>query len=129
MAKANCSLITLVMAAVLLTWCLLGFGFSTLYASVSSGGWSHLLRHSFALAAALLLGQIVFFAPTGLGVREAVFVALLASGDTAALVVILAMVFRILMMVGEVLCALLAWIASRFSGLRGAESSRNSTNG
>jgi hypothetical protein len=129
LSNASCSLVSLVIAAVLLTWFLLGFGFSTLYAPVSSGGWPHLLKYSFALAAALLLGQMVVFVPTGLGVREAVFVALLASGDTAALVVILAVAFRILMMVGEVLCALVAWIVSRFSGLRRAAPSRNSTNG
>jgi glycosyltransferase 2 family protein len=129
LSNANSSLITFVMAAVLLTWCLLGFGFSTLYAPVSSVEWSHLLRYSFALAAALLLGQVVFFVPTGLGVREAVFVALLASGGTAALVVILAVAFRILGMVAEVLCALVAWIVSRLSDVRKTQSSRNSTNG
>jgi uncharacterized membrane protein YbhN (UPF0104 family) len=113
--KTNWSRVAFVMVAVLLTWCLLGFGFSVLYGQVSSDGWSHLLRHSFALASALMLGQVVFFAPTGLGVREAVLVALLAMGDTTTWVVILAVVFRIVMMVGEVVCALIALVVSRLS--------------
>jgi hypothetical protein len=103
--------VSLVLALVLLTWCLIGFGFSTLYGPPASGVAQHLLRHSLALALALVLGQVAFFLPTGVGVREAVLVALLSTPDTAGRVVILAIAFRLLMMVGEILCAavMVAW--------------------
>lgn len=103
--------VRLVLALVLLTWCLLTLGFSTLYGPLGPNPGEALLRHGFALAAALLLGQVAFFLPTGLGVREAVFVALLSTTDSASLVVILAVVFRLMMLVGEVLCAafMAAW--------------------
>jgi uncharacterized membrane protein YbhN (UPF0104 family) len=111
--SARWSRIAFVMIAVLLTWCLLAIGFSVLYGQSSNGGWSHLLRHSIALVAALLLGKIAFFAPTGVGVREAVLVALLATDGNAADVLILAVVFRMQMILGEVVCAIIALAAVR----------------
>ena len=121
--------IAFVMAAVLMTWCLLAFGFSVLYGQPLSGGWSHLLRHSIALVGAMLLGQIAFFAPTGVGVREAVLVALLASQGSAAEVLILAVVFRLEMIVGEIVCALVAMLAVRIKSARNSRSQPNNTNG
>jgi len=121
--------IAFVMAAVLMTWCLLAFGFSVLYGQPLSGGWSHLLRHSIALVGAMLLGQLAFFAPTGVGVREAVLVALLASQGSAAEVLILAVVFRLEMILGEVVCAMAAVAAVRLRRAWQAHSRANNTNG
>lgn len=127
--RTNWTQVAFVVGAVLATWYMLGFGFSILFSAVSPGDWQNMLRQTFALASALLLGQIVLFVPTGLGVREAALVALLAVGDIAALVVILAVVFRIEMMVGEVICALVALTVSRFFAPRRADSGQNNTNG
>ena len=116
--------------AVLVTWCLLALGFSVLYGLSTADGWSHFLRHSVALVGALLLGQLVFLAPTGVGVREAIFVALLAVDSNAANVLILAVVFRMEMILGEVLCAIVAAAVVRI--LRARQNrcrSHNNTNG
>jgi uncharacterized membrane protein YbhN (UPF0104 family) len=117
-SNARWSRIAFVMVAVLMTWCLLAFGFSILYGQPSNNGWSYLLRHSVALVGALLLGQIAFFAPTGVGVREAVLVALLATDGNAADVLILAVVFRLEMILGEIVCAIFAVAAVRIQRAR-----------
>ena len=115
---------------VLVTWCLLALGFSVLYGLSATDGWSHFMRHSVALVGALLLGQLVFLAPTGVGVREAIFVALLAVDSNAANVLILAVVFRMEMIIGEVLCAIVAAAVVRLRGARQNHSrTRNNTNG
>jgi hypothetical protein len=110
---ANWSQVTLVIGAVLLTWCLLGFGFSALNGQPSPNAWQDMLRHTFALVSALLIGQAAIFAPTGIGIREAVLVALLSSGNSTALIVVTALVFRIEMMIGEVFCASIAWLVDK----------------
>lgn len=129
LSDARWSRVTLVMFAVLMTWCLLVFGFGVLYGQPWSGGWSHLLRHAVALVGALLLGQIAVFAPTGLGVRETVLVALLATEGNATEVLVLAVVFRLEMIVGEVVCALIAVAMVKTRGARKAGSRANNTNG
>jgi glycosyltransferase 2 family protein len=114
--QANWLRVAFVMVAVLATWWLLGVGFSVLYGPATAGTWQHVSRHTFVLAAALLMGQIAFFLPTGLGLREAILVALLASGDDAAVVVVLAVLFRVQMLAGELLAALLAVLIDRLRG-------------
>lgn len=113
--QPNWSRVALVLAAVLATWWLLGLGFSILYGPSTSPWWQHLARYTFVLAAGLLLGRIAFFLPTGLGLREAIIVALLASSSDATLVVVLAIIFRLEMLAGEILSALVAvsinWIS------------------
>lgn len=96
--------VSLVVALILLTWGLLGFGFSTLYGPFDLNPIQQTLKHTLALAVALILGQVVFFLPIGIGVREAVFVALLSTTETAGLVIILAILFRLLMVIGELAC-------------------------
>lgn len=123
------SRISFVIVAVLTTWGILAYGFSVLYGQSLYSGWSHLTRHSIALAGALLLGQLAFFAPTGVGVREAVLVAVLASNNNATEVLILAIVFRIEMIVGEVLCAAVAIAAARIQSSLKSRSQTNNTNG
>jgi len=118
-----------VVLAVLITWWLLAYGFSILYGQSLYSGWNHMARHAVALAGALLLGQIAFFAPTGVGVREAVLVTLLAASSNAAEVLILAIVFRIEMILGEVLCAAIAMAAARAQSVLKSRSGANNTNG
>ena len=118
--NANWNQVTFVIVAILLTWCLLGFGFSALGAQASSDNWQGILRQAFALASALLMGQMVFFAPMGIGIREAVLVALLGSGSSAARVVVIALVFRLEMMIGEIVCTLIALLLDKRSWARRA---------
>ena len=127
--SARWSKVALVMIVILSSWCVLAFGFSVLYGQPWSDGWSHMLRHAVALVGALLLGQIAFFAPTGVGVREAVLVALLATEVNAAEVVVLAVVFRLEMILGEIVCALVAVTATRLDRSRRSRSHASNTNG
>ncbi len=129
LAGVNWTQVAFVVVAVLLTWCLLGLGFSTLYREISPGGWASTVRHTFALAAALLIGQLAFLVPTGLGVREAVLVALLGTGHAAAPVVLLAVVFRIEMIAGEMVCALIAVALDRLRRPQQATIEQDTTNG
>jgi len=122
--RVNWVQVRVVMVAVLLTWWLLGFGFSTLCGPGASDTGVPLLRHALALALALLLGQVAIFVPMGLGVREGILVGLLATSDTAALIILLAVVFRLEMMVGEILCALLAVVLNKLFPLCGGPEGR-----
>jgi hypothetical protein len=102
-----------VVIAVLLTWCLLGLGFSILSAATTRFTWSTWSRHTFVLASALLGGQLAVLVPMGLGVREAIFVALLPQGSSAALALVAGLAFRIEMLIGELLCASIAWLMEK----------------
>jgi glycosyltransferase 2 family protein len=107
-AQVNWGQITLVIIAVLLTWCLLGIGFYMLDVSATSRPMQNPLRLTVALPFALLGGQLALFVPMGIGVREAILVALLGPRRSAVLVVIIAIMFRIEMMVGEVTSTVVA---------------------
>ncbi len=110
--------IVFVVVAVLLTWYLLGFGFSALSVPMAPSAWRDVLRQTTALALALLVGQVAFFAPLGIGVREAILIALLGSDGSAAVIVVAALVFRIEMMIGEVTCALIAILVGKLRAIR-----------
>jgi uncharacterized membrane protein YbhN (UPF0104 family) len=129
LAGVNWTQVTLVVVAVLLTWFLLGVGFSTLYREISPGGWASTLRHVVALAAAMLLGQLAFLVPTGLGVREAVLVAVLGADYVAAPVVLLAVVFRLEMIAGEIVCAAVALAVDRWRQAKRRPGRQDTTNG
>jgi uncharacterized membrane protein YbhN (UPF0104 family) len=101
--------------AVFLTWCLLGVGFVLLDASVASPHWCDAPIFVFALAAALMIGQLALFVPMGVGVREAVLVALLASQREASLVVVISILLRILMMAGEIVSSVSSLVFVRFA--------------
>ena len=65
------------------------------------------LTGSFAVAGAL--GTISFFSPSGLGVREGILALLLSSSVVAPIAVLISLLARLWVTVGEVLCALFAW--------------------
>jgi hypothetical protein len=106
--QVNWKQVVQVVIAILLTWCLLGLGFSILATPASSHFLQAMPRQTFALASALLIGQVAFLVPMGIGVREAVFLALLGPDHPASLAVVIAIVFRLLMTVGEFCLALTA---------------------
>lgn len=114
MVNVNRRRFSFVILAVLFTWLLVGFGFSRLVATTSLS-WQGVLRSIIALIAALLIGQIAFFVPLGVGVREAVLVVLLGSDSPAVVVVVVAIVFRLESLVAEALGALtvLVWRQTR----------------
>lgn len=94
------------MFCIMLTWFLVGWGFSRLDPSVSQDSLQRVLRSVIALISAMLIGQIVFFAPLGIGVREAVLVTLLGPDSPAAVVLLVAVVFRLESLVSESLGAI-----------------------
>lgn len=104
--------VVFVTAAVALTWCLLGFGFYMLDASIEppTDNPGRLLA---GLIAALLGGQLALFVPMGIGVREAILTAFL--DKPSWLVILMAVIFRLEMLLGEVVSTLLvvAWSAVR----------------
>lgn len=104
--RANWKGVIFVIVAVALTWCVLGFGFYILDASIkpSVGNPWKLLA---GLILALLGGQLALFVPMGIGVREAILVALLHLDKPAWLVIFMAMIFRLEMTLGEVFSILL----------------------
>ncbi len=91
--------------AILLTWCILGMGFVLLHVALPSVQVDE-ARLIIALAAAMLIGQLIIFVPLGLGVREAIFVAILSPQISATTITIVAVFFRMLMMAGEIAWAL-----------------------
>ncbi|MEM4204682.1 MAG: hypothetical protein QXS54_11485 [Candidatus Methanomethylicaceae archaeon] len=103
---ANWKGVIFVIVAVALTWCLLGFGFYMLDASIepSVGNPWKLLA---GLISALLGGQLALFIPMGIGVREAILVAFLNLDKPAWLVILMAVIFRLEMTLGEVFSTLL----------------------
>ena len=107
--QVNWKQVAFVVAAILLTWCLLGLGFSILATPASSSLLQAAPRQIFALVSALLIGQAVFLIPMGIGIREAVFLALLGPDHPASIAVVIALVFRLEMVVGELFCASIAW--------------------
>jgi len=113
--------IAVVAGAGLLAWYLLGIGFGTLCMSESNVNLPDLLRSTYALASALLIGQLAFVVPTGLGVREAALVSLLATGHSTTQVVLAAVVFRTQTLAGEAVCALLALALSKLRSRRTKE--------
>ncbi len=95
-----------VIIAVTLTWCLLGLGFYMLDASIkppTDNPW----RLFGGLIMALLGGQLALFVPMGIGVREAILVAILNTDKQAWLVVLMALIFRLEMTLGEIISTLL----------------------
>lgn len=112
--RCNWQAVTFVVLAVMLTWCLLGFGFYVLDGSISLT-LQNPLRLTVAMPLGLLGGQLALFVPMGIGVREAIFLALFDTSRPAALVVVFAIIFRIEMAVGEVISTLLALVFDKFT--------------
>lgn len=106
--KINWRQVVLVIITILLTWVLLGLGFSFLSTSSLVASLPNTPHRLFTLASAMLVGQVAFFVPIGLGVREAVFVGLLTPWYPPAFILVIAVAFRIEMVLGEVLCTLVA---------------------
>lgn len=111
--------VVLVVIAVLLTWGLLSLGFSILGTGDEVSASPNTSHRFFTLASAMLAGQIAFFAPIGLGVREAVLVGLLGGWYPTTFILVIALVFRIEMTLGEVVCAVTAVGADRLATRRG----------
>ncbi|MEM3485498.1 MAG: hypothetical protein QXI12_07730 [Candidatus Methanomethyliaceae archaeon] len=108
---ANWKTVIFVIIAVVLTWCLLGFGFYVLDASIEpsiGNPWKLLV----GLILALLGGQLALFVPMGMGVREAILVAFLDLDKPAWLVILMAVIFRLEMTLGEIFSALLMVVCS-----------------
>ncbi|HFD87354.1 MAG TPA: hypothetical protein ENJ35_06735 [Gammaproteobacteria bacterium] len=113
--KINWKQIRLIIIAVLATWGVLGTGFVILTPEISTALWSRTaLRHIFALASGLLIGQITFFIPMGMGVREAILVSLSDPTASPTLITVAALTFRLEMLVGEITCAIGALLAEKF---------------
>jgi len=91
--------------AILLTWGILGMGFVFLYTAFSSVQVNE-AQLIIALVAAMLIGQLIVFVPLGMGVREAILVAILSPQVSAATITVVAVLFRLIMMGGEILWAL-----------------------
>lgn len=109
--------IGLVVIMVSLTWCLLGLGFCILDASLEPpvrNPWKLLA----ALISSLLGGQLVLFAPMGIGVREAILVLFLSLDKPTWLVVSMTMIFRLEMTLGEVFATLLVLLLDRMKRRR-----------
>jgi len=62
-----------------------------------------------SLAGAGALGTISFFTPSGLGVREGVLALLLSSYIISPIAVLISLLARLWVTLGEVICALFAW--------------------
>lgn len=106
--EVNWGQVAFVTAAILFNWALLGLGFRILGTSRNISTMPHISHQFLTLALGMLAGQIAFFVPIGLGVREAVFVGLLSTWYPTAFVLVVALVFRIEMVLGELVCALVA---------------------
>jgi hypothetical protein len=106
--------VALVIMAVLFTWALLGLGFSILATPNLLSSSPSTAHRIFTMASAMLIGQVAFFVPVGLGIREAVFVGLLGPWYPPAFAMVIALAFRIEMILGEVLCALVAVGATKW---------------
>jgi hypothetical protein len=90
-----------------------------------------LARLIFAFVSSILIGLIFFLVPMGLGIREATLINLLSPDLNALSVFEVSILFRLEMIVGEVLSALLLMaLAKRFKNrkekiLRGGENKRD----
>jgi len=94
-----------------------------------------LARLIFAFVSSFLIGLIFFLVPLGLGIREATLISLLSPDLNALSVFEVSILFRLVMIVGEVLSALLLMaLAKRFQkraptgwnkSLRGGENKRD----
>ncbi len=69
----------------------------------------YLLGLTGSLAVAGVLGTLSFFAPSGLGVREGVLALLLSAYVIAPMAVLLSLLARLWVTLGEAVCALVAW--------------------
>ncbi len=67
-----------------------------------------------AAALAWVIGYLSFITPSGLGVREALLVALLAQLYPLPVAIVGSLVFRLVMTFGELFAVLVAWIYGRF---------------
>lgn len=118
--------VSFVAAAVTLTWCVLGLGFYMLDASLGpvTDNPGRLLA---GLISALLGGQLALLIPMGIGVREAILVTFL-SDKPAWMVVLMAVMFRLEMALGEIVSTLLVVVWSAVSKSRN-NSGRNNSKG
>ena len=115
---------------VFLGWGFLIAGFVLLIPSTISAPLD-LARLIFAFVSSILIGLIFFLVPLGLGIREATLINLLSPDLNALSVFEVSILFRLEMIVGEVLSALLLMaLAKRFKNrkekiLRGGENKRD----
>lgn len=106
LSEINWQQVTIAFIVMILTWCLLGLGFSLL-SPTQSFTWPTMAKKTFALVLALLVGQIILFSPMGIGVREAIFVALLNSLYSAPTILTIALILRMEILTGELVSALI----------------------
>ncbi|MBV9791103.1 MAG: flippase-like domain-containing protein [Chloroflexi bacterium] len=76
-----------------------------------------------AAALAWAIGFLSIFTPSGLGVREAILTALLASVYPLPVAIVGSLLFRLVLTCGEFLAVALAWIYQRVEVVRGIERS------
>lgn len=70
-----------------------------------------------ASALAWVVGYLSFLTPSGLGVREAALVALLAQVYPLPVAIVGSLLFRLVLTLGEMLAVLVAWVYGRLRGL------------
>lgn len=70
---------------------------------------NNLLGLTGSLAVAGVLGTLSFFTPSGLGVREGVLALLLSTYVISPIAVLISLLARLWVTIGEVMCALVAW--------------------
>ena len=70
---------------------------------------NNLLGLTGSLAVAGVLGTLSFFTPSGLGVREGVLALLLSTYVISPIAVLISLLARLWVTLGEVMCALVAW--------------------
>jgi len=107
---------TFLMAA---NWLVLGTGFYLLLRSLIDLPLSCLLYVTGCFALAGVIGLLVLFAPSGIGVREGVMTATLATILPTGVAVVAALVARVWMTLAEVFCAATALFVSRLLRARG----------
>lgn len=88
----------------------------------------HLPRVMGAAALAWAVGYLSFLTPSGLGVREALLVALLAQTYPLPVAIVSSLLFRLVATLGELLAVALAWGYGRMhTGSRGNDGSERAT--
>lgn len=84
-------------------WTLLGLGFYLMIVAIHPLGIRYLVYLAGSFALATTVGILALFAPAGLGVREAILVVALSAIMPKAMAIVVALVSRVWMTLGEVL--------------------------
>lgn len=108
-------------------WLLLDYTIATLWASLSlyvllwgltPVSLSHMPLVVGASALAWVVGYLSFLTPSGLGVREAALVALLAQIYPVPVAIVASLLFRLAATLGEMLAVLVVWLAGKVQTAR-----------